>query len=172
MANDGVSKNFDRKEITLSYFTEFKVYLFSFYNDSDHFGMVTYGNEITNATATLNKYLVWNARAIKKQVTLDKLIAAPKILFSWTSARKVIYPSPNPVETKFHFFSQNERRHQLVLSFPRMVNQENVFDVKKPDTLYLDKDQVELFISYLSEKHVKKVISEWEKQKKIEEDFQ
>lgn len=121
----------------------------------------------------VDKYIEWNEKAISKEVTLNKRIEIDlvvrgvfKSLDDWHWSCKK--PS-NSIVAKF--FSQNTKRHQLLLSFGEIQSCSNDYMDHKPDQLYIDYEEALIIKQLLTQGSLDKTIQEFEKQKSIEDDF-
>ena len=120
-----------------------------------------------------DKYIEWNEKAISKEVTLEKTIEIDLVVrgvfksvddWHWSCER----PSNSIVAG---FFSQNTKRHQLVLSFGKIQSCSNKYIDHKPDQLYVDYEEALIIKQLLTQDSLDKAIQEFEKQKSIEDDF-
>jgi len=156
---------------------------FKYNNSEDMLYMYIYGYTTTAhlldkeqraiLTSIVNKYFEWNEKAISKEVEIEKTIDIELVVrgvfnlgdeWHWSCKK----PS-NSIVAKF--FSQNTKRHQLVLSFEKIKSCSNSYIDYKPDQLYFDYEEVLIISKLLLQEALDETMKEFEKQESIEDDF-
>ncbi|HOF02173.1 MAG TPA: hypothetical protein PLG34_00560 [Spirochaetota bacterium] len=129
-------------------------------------------DDIQTFRNALNKYIEWEKTAIDNKVTIEKNlpISILNSSVSWNYGDEWYFGSG--LSTYFSFFSQSEERHQLVIFSNKIESDSNEYIDFKIDPIYLDKNHVISLLEGISEKSMKKVINEHEKNKKNEDLFQ
>ena len=124
-------------------------------------------------SSIIDKYFEWNEKAISKEVEIKKNIEIDldvrgvfKLGDEWYWSSKI--PSSS-IQGKF--FSQNVKRHQLLLIFGKIQASSNEYMDHKPETLYLDFEEAVELKKALSQDLIDEVILKIEKQKAIENEF-
>lgn len=146
----------------------------------DYFTTVSYklkSEQRKQLLEVIDKYETWNAMAIKDKITLHKEIGkVPLIIFftfgdSLYQARGAILSLTNKNPITFSFFSQDSNRHLLAISSFKLESIDNEYITHKPETLYLDYDDVCFLKNALMEETIKEFLKEVSEQEIIEKEF-
>ena len=131
-------------------------------NDFIYRNGITFTNESRlELIKNISKYFEWEALAIKENVTLEKEVGQIRTPTAWKSnnSDKWYHGEANII---IKFFSQNTKRHQLLINFSEAHATENYYITNKIDEIYFDKAEVEELNKLLSIENIKSGI---EKQK-------
>jgi hypothetical protein len=161
MQDSPIRINYDDEEQTFVFYIMQPMGMAAFLADS------VFISELLTAA---EKFDEWNTKAIEKQVKLEKDISMLKTgMALWKSGDewKVMYP----ISISTGFFSQNVNRHQFTLAFEKMVSLENQYIDFKPETLYLDHEDVLGLMKIFSEDYFKKWHEELIKQRAVDDEF-
>jgi len=103
----------------------------------------------------INKYKEWNDQAIKENVKIEKEINKMKIVeISWKYLSSEDWYGSGRNDIFFKFFSQNTKHHQLLIIFPKVKSYNNEFITNRPETLYLDYNNVLILEKLLSDDYI------------------
>lgn len=109
---------------------------------------------------SLEKYLKWEEIAVKKKEKVEKDITTIYSTVRW-GIQNQSYTDLQDGDITIKFFSQNIFRHQLVIFYPTF---DNDFGVYNSPPMYIEKENVKMFLSLLKDQSINKSILKIEKQ--------
>ena len=127
-------------------------------------------NNLAKLRTIFEKYFEWETTAVQNKVKLEKEIPDSKITQRVTWKWGDDWYSATGLVISFTFFSQNETRHQLVLSTNK-VSSSNMFIDFNIEGFYFEKDQVRAFYNAISESNITKELETIKKDKATESLF-
>ena len=147
---------------------------FSVYNELDIFGEVDgftlSPSDVRQFVSLMEKYQKWRIKALSTGVTVQKEIGTLPVEIFWTSSDEWHFNFHSSVNCSF--FSQNEKRHQMTMSFKRVSSSSNEYITHHLQTIYFDPEGVVLFLKAFSRSNIDAKVAEHNRQKQIESQFQ
>jgi hypothetical protein len=119
----------------------------------------------------IKKYKEWNDKATKEKVTLSKMIDNITYNLSWCSIYGDDWYHSQNNKMYFSFFSQNNKTHQLVISFNKGKDINNSYIDNTPEAIVFNYDGVLILEKYLSDDYIKNQIKIALKEKEKEDMF-
>lgn len=120
----------------------------------------------------INKFKDWHKKALKEKVKIDKNINNIDYDLSWRSIYGDDWYHSKKDKMYFGFFSQSTKHHQLTIQFSKGHDINNSYIDNRPETLYLEYEQVLFLENFLSDDYINKQIEIAKKEKEKEDMFQ
>ena len=118
----------------------------------------------------LDKYLEWRLKAIENKVKIEKKIDIDFDSFAAFFYGGSLHLAENG-KISGTFFSRNETTHELVLTFDDLVSRENEYIDHKPESVYIEYENILEFKKLLSDQKIDEVIEEIKKQNEVDSLF-
>ena len=119
----------------------------------------------------IDKYVEWRHKAIEMEVELEKDIADIKLKGYYELGDEWHHTCKKSSLIRSSFFSQNKTRHQLVLSFGKIIDCYNQYSDHKPASVYLEYDDILILREALTSERLIAVEIEIDKKKALEDTF-
>lgn len=119
----------------------------------------------------IDKYEEWNIKASKKGVTLQKEISQLQSSEFFWRAGKGDWNFGDGSNISTEFFSQNTKKHQLVIFFPKFVSKHNQFLSHRPEELYFNYKEALKLRDALKSEEISKFMVKAKKQAEINAEF-
>jgi len=164
---DDVWKKF-KMDVYYFIYKDGEVYL-QVYDSRDKCRIKLKEEDLEKLKKNVDKYFEWEKIALEKEVMLEKELPDSMIKTDvvWTKGEYVY--TAEEFELHFKFFSQNPKRHQLVIFSNRVYSKENLFIDFSSKKMYLEDSQVYFLGDNLKKENIKERISEIEKENKEKE---
>ena len=127
--------------------------------------------EADSLIALIDKYKEWNLKASKKGVTLEKEIGKFESEGTFWKIGNGDWSFGYGVNITAIFFSQSEKIHQLVISFPKFKSKYNEYLSHKPETIYFGFKEAMKLREALTEESVQSFLKKAKKQAEIDAEF-
>jgi len=120
----------------------------------------------------IDKYFEWEKKAKSKGVELKKNITNLTAKGAWSFGDEWSFSDFAKDAISVGFSSKSKKRHQLTLSFGKLVSRDNKYNTLRPDTLYIDYAEVKDLRHALTDKALKAAMALAKKEKEaIDADF-
>jgi hypothetical protein len=142
---------------------------------SDNMGAISFAlapEDRVKIQGFIKKYKEWNKKADKKGITLQKEIGSITVKTPMFRQYKKWHFSDDDLKVTFTFFSAMKGKHQLVMQFSGVADENNKYSKHDQDDLYYHWAQVKEFEKHLKESVIRKIASkEFKKQRNIASEF-